>query len=346
MNSLYQNTVRNLMLLPTSSGEAENKHPLMRYPQYNGHPANNMHPEAINRLSAFSRHGHSMNVPVQPHTNPYVFNVGQGAPLLFRVGGLSSHPSSQLANRMLKGNHSSCATPPDYSCIVPQREVDCDMNNHKRNGYMGSMQVLDNSVGTAAVVGVGAGPRVGARPQRTVDWEHRLQMLVEFKNKHGHCMVPQSHPQLGAWVKWQREKYALFENGKVSYFTPEKIASLNKLGFVWRVRRKRKKSYNKNDSETESQSKAASSKKTKRDDRSVETSETSTSTSTSEAVESEEVSTRVIKRSKDVLDSVMKEEKTLISRESTTTGVSSKDPHEFEKAKRRHSASLQATENK
>lgn len=90
--------------------------------------------------------------------------------------------------------------------------------------------------------------------KRSIDWEKRVQMLVEFKNKHGHCAVPQSHPLLGAWVKWQREKYALYEAGKTSHFTQEKIEQLNALGFIWRLRRKRTKRNFENESISENQS--------------------------------------------------------------------------------------------
>jgi len=84
------------------------------------------------------------------------------------------------------------------------------------------------------------------RPKK-IDWEDRVEMLAEYKRTHGHCMVPQSHPTLGSWVKWQREKYALYEEGKSKYFTREKVERLDKLGFVWRMRRKRRKVENKDD---------------------------------------------------------------------------------------------------
>ena len=77
--------------------------------------------------------------------------------------------------------------------------------------------------------------------RKKIDWRDRYQMLVEYKKEHGHCMVPQSHPTLGAWVKWQREKFALHEGGKSKYFNEEKIDKLNEIGFVWRMRRRRKK---------------------------------------------------------------------------------------------------------
>ena len=38
-------------------------------------------------------------------------------------------------------------------------------------------------------------------------WESRLRELNEFKEKQGHCDVPEKHPGgLGHWVKYQRSR--------------------------------------------------------------------------------------------------------------------------------------------
>lgn len=35
-------------------------------------------------------------------------------------------------------------------------------------------------------------------------WENRFEQLVEYKQKHGHCLVPQNAPEIGQWVHSQR----------------------------------------------------------------------------------------------------------------------------------------------
>jgi len=61
-------------------------------------------------------------------------------------------------------------------------------------------------------------------------WGDRFQQLVEFKEVHGHCNVPQKDPksrQLGSWVSNQRR------HKKAGVLDQDKIIKLNKVGFVW-----------------------------------------------------------------------------------------------------------------
>jgi len=181
---------------------------------------------AANRFLAMSCYSNVANSQVL-HPNRsgnFPVNIGHFNQVL-QAGALSSIGSDPgLFNEILKRRHQGPASRFSAHQVNPQ----LSLNREGKNGYS-SMTSIDSN------------KRSINHQQRTICWEDRLRMLVAFKNEHGHCMVPQSHPHLGAWVKWQREKYALFEDGKTSYFTPEKIERLNKLGFVWRVRRKRKK---------------------------------------------------------------------------------------------------------
>ena len=145
-------------------------------------------------------------------TNPFLFSMGQKEPML-QTGRRMSF------NKSLSGS----------SFMSRQMKIPQDSFNYMQSENMSRYL-----------------PR-----QRKIDWKDRVQMLAEYKKEHGHCMVPQSHPTLGSWVKWQREKYALYEEGKSNYFTPEKIEMLNELGFVWRMRRKRRKTDNKEDVDEE-----------------------------------------------------------------------------------------------
>jgi hypothetical protein len=65
-------------------------------------------------------------------------------------------------------------------------------------------------------------------------WSVRFQQLCEFKEQFGHCLVPQQHaanPKLGQWVHTQRSHYKLYQEGKPSYMTPERIRELESVGF-------------------------------------------------------------------------------------------------------------------
>ena len=173
------------------------------------------HSETVNQLYKLFLNNHGIH---QHAANPFLIPIGSGplfqAASLGNVGPLpfssSKHPASSAEADALSLNSA--------------------FKNHQANnkGSQGLYSLEDLSKNRED------------RLKRTIDWEDRLQELIDFKKAHGHCMVPQSHPRLGAWVKWQREKYASYEEGKDN-FSQEKIEILNKIGFVWRIRRKRKK---------------------------------------------------------------------------------------------------------
>ena len=70
-----------------------------------------------------------------------------------------------------------------------------------------------------------------------IGWEGHFEKLVQFKELHGHCRVPQNHTaddvNLGNWVKKQRQEYQKFEKGQKSQITQERIDQLNSIGFDW-----------------------------------------------------------------------------------------------------------------
>jgi len=61
-------------------------------------------------------------------------------------------------------------------------------------------------------------------------WDQRYAELVDFKERFGHCIVPQhweENSKLGLWVRDQR---VLRKQGRLP---AEKTSLLDKLGFVW-----------------------------------------------------------------------------------------------------------------
>ena len=68
-------------------------------------------------------------------------------------------------------------------------------------------------------------------------WDEMYAELVEYKEKNGHCKVPDSYKangkRVGKWVNNQRTQYKLFTEGKKSSMTQGRINKLNSLKFVW-----------------------------------------------------------------------------------------------------------------
>ena len=67
-------------------------------------------------------------------------------------------------------------------------------------------------------------------------WNVRFQQLCEFKVQFGHYLVPikySANPQLGQWVSKQRCNYRLYQEGKPSRITEERIRELESVGFEW-----------------------------------------------------------------------------------------------------------------
>ena len=63
-------------------------------------------------------------------------------------------------------------------------------------------------------------------------WERSFAALIEFKNREGHCRVPDDHIENGinlGWVGKQRAKKNL---------SVERRQSLDALGFVWNVQKR------------------------------------------------------------------------------------------------------------
>ena len=77
------------------------------------------------------------------------------------------------------------------------------------------------------------------RPYQFEQWHERFQELEEFKQKHGHCLVPvrwKENLPLALWVKRQRYQYRLKAEGKHSTLTDARQEALSNLGFVWNSR--------------------------------------------------------------------------------------------------------------
>ena len=73
-------------------------------------------------------------------------------------------------------------------------------------------------------------------------WSERLAELTTYCQVNGHCNVPSKYPanpQLSTWVKCQRRQYKLYQSGKPSNITSERIEALAELDFVFEPRAKK-----------------------------------------------------------------------------------------------------------
>ena len=67
-------------------------------------------------------------------------------------------------------------------------------------------------------------------------FEQKLHELMEYKRRHGDCLVPYKYElntSLGGWVSDLRSEYKKFQNGGSSLLTERHITLLEKVGFVW-----------------------------------------------------------------------------------------------------------------
>ena len=58
-------------------------------------------------------------------------------------------------------------------------------------------------------------------------WSKKYFLLKQYKQENGNCKVPQSHKQLGIWVKGMRAGL------RKKTLAQERIDKLNKIGFYW-----------------------------------------------------------------------------------------------------------------
>jgi hypothetical protein len=73
------------------------------------------------------------------------------------------------------------------------------------------------------------------------EWDDVLEILKAYKEREGHCNVPQLHKDedgygLGNWVSIQRKDYENWMCRRKTPMNPDRIQKLEELGFVWKLR--------------------------------------------------------------------------------------------------------------
>ena len=67
-------------------------------------------------------------------------------------------------------------------------------------------------------------------------WSECFEQLLEFKLQFGDCAVPDNYSanrNLSFWVSTQRSNYRLYQEGKPSPMTEERIRELESIEFKW-----------------------------------------------------------------------------------------------------------------
>jgi hypothetical protein len=71
---------------------------------------------------------------------------------------------------------------------------------------------------------------------KDVRWMSNLDVLRQYKEEHGDCVVPRGYsanPRLASWVAEQRKQRKLLIDGKQSSIIPQRVKLLDEIGFVW-----------------------------------------------------------------------------------------------------------------
>jgi len=152
----------------------------------------------------------------------------------------SKEETSQIDRR--KGNVVSVdsskisANEADGNCTngKPQKDGNLKMNKN----YSHRNTILEE-IGKLTLIHV-MGCKKQSRPMSILEqkWNQMFDRLYLFKEKHGHCLVPnryENDPALGAWVSTQRRQYKILLSGssESTPMTAERASRLESLGFVW-----------------------------------------------------------------------------------------------------------------
>jgi len=74
------------------------------------------------------------------------------------------------------------------------------------------------------------------RSHQAENWMEKYEELLDYRLRNGDCLVPNNYPQnppLAEWVKRQRYQFKLKKQGHHSSMSDDRVAALEKLGFVW-----------------------------------------------------------------------------------------------------------------
>jgi hypothetical protein len=108
------------------------------------------------------------------------------------------------------------------------------VKRQRQNDSHSSCEDIEDESGRAKQAQINVGKRQQSR------WDSMFTRLIAFKEKHGHCLVPnrfEKDRSLGAWVSTQRRHYKVMMSKDFDHtstpLTTERIQKLNDVGFAW-----------------------------------------------------------------------------------------------------------------
>ena len=123
------------------------------------------------------------------------------------------------------------AAPQLYSWVSAQRHL-CKLWLEGKPSKRGSSKLTEERFEKLQAVKLETSIRNTA-----ATWMDRFNELKEYKEKYGHCNVPQKwkeNPSLGRWVDNQKTQHQKLYDGKKTNLTVERIQLLVGLKFEWR----------------------------------------------------------------------------------------------------------------
>ena len=157
-----------------------------------------------------------------------------------RVTGPSSRFLSMLERSYPPAEQPYSYTALQHQVVPPKKRRRTDASRGRRgDDSVNNFCVPMNSVGsgTSKKVDTVSSQTPSSTLQKPDQWQERFDELVQFRNQHGHCLVPldyEQNPRLGHWVKRQRTQWKLkFRAGESSCMSEERESALKRVGFVW-----------------------------------------------------------------------------------------------------------------
>jgi len=138
-----------------------------------------------------------------------------------------------------RDDHGHCSVPRKHSSLG--RWVDAQRTKFKKFDAGKASSMTPHRVKILNYIGfVWDASDKRAAKRDDLAWMQMFEELMEYKEKHGDCLVPNKYkdnPKLGRWVSKQRHFYHYTKKGKLPRMAEERQLKLEEIGFVWKVKR-------------------------------------------------------------------------------------------------------------
>ena len=146
--------------------------------------------------------------------------------------------------RQFKAEHGHLKVPtqhPDLGHFTSKMRRECRQFNDGHPNMKISADTMRKRTADLTEIGFvfQAGKRIILPPKHLQkNWDQRFEELLQYKEVHRGCVVPQSTPGLGEWVHRQRKDYKALKEGKPTKMTAARAIKLQEVGFVFDTRDK------------------------------------------------------------------------------------------------------------